>query len=92
MFLFLFCEGVYAYLETSKKVKDRRATLMTPTYAGSFSECVMEFYYHMKGKDIGILQVDLQPTSKVFLDQARLFELRGRIIVICTIVWWLLFK
>lgn len=56
---------------------------MSPTYAGSFSECVMEFYYHMKGSDIGILEVDLQPatgTDRDYNEDARLFELEGKII------------
>ena len=34
---------------------------MTPVIAASYSECVVEFSYHMFGVHTGILHVELQP-------------------------------
>ena len=34
---------------------------MTPVIAASYSECVVEFSYHMYGVHTGILHIELQP-------------------------------
>ena len=55
--------GGYAYFETTNRNKDQGATLMSPVIAASYSECVVEFSYHMFGKDIGLLHIELQPAD-----------------------------
>ena len=50
--------GHYIYLETSNRRKDRSAVFGSPTYGQSFSECQVEFWYHMMGQDVGSLRVD----------------------------------
>lgn len=71
-------KGYYVYLETSNRVFNRGATLMTPTFAASYGECTMEFYYHMYGRHTGLLYINLQPAPGSNIDSARLFELKGQ--------------
>lgn len=68
-----FHEGYYAYLDSSNKVDSHEARLMTPMYGGAYADCTMEFYYHMYGRNIGILEVDLITAGNA----TRLFELKG---------------
>jgi len=51
---------------------------MTPALASSYSECVVEFYYHMYGRNTGILYVELEPAPGSTLDESRLFEAKGQ--------------
>lgn len=55
-------------------MKDQTARIVTPLYGGAYSDCVMEFYYHMYGGNIGILEVDLMSGGNA----TRLFEIRGK--------------
>ena len=51
---------------------------MTPTFASSYSECVVEFYYHMYGYHTGTLLLELEPGQGSSIDSSRLFEAKGQ--------------
>jgi hypothetical protein len=52
-------KGFYAYLEVSGRQRGYKAILGSPMYGQSYSDCVLDFYYHMKGRDVGTLTFDL---------------------------------
>ena len=69
--------GHYIYLETSGRRKDKYATFGSPTYGQSFSECQVEFWYHMMGRDVGILRVDHVEIGKGEAGVTTLWKVAG---------------
>uniref|UniRef100_H2YNQ9 MAM domain-containing protein n=1 Tax=Ciona savignyi TaxID=51511 RepID=H2YNQ9_CIOSA len=51
-------EGAYMYIEASVTKKNDRARLLSPVFfdKSSFQQC-LKFWYHMKGRHIGVLRV-----------------------------------
>ncbi|KAJ8316837.1 hypothetical protein KUTeg_004741 [Tegillarca granosa] len=48
--------GYYMYIESSSKLRGKKARMFSPVYRGINHQCV-EFYYHMYGRNIGTLKV-----------------------------------
>eukprot|EP00794_Sanderia_malayensis_P017044 gene17044-18759_t len=55
--------GFYAYVEASQRRYNKAAVLISPTYGGSFSECTMQFSYHMFGANVGSLWTQLKDVN-----------------------------
>ena len=75
--------GYYAYLEVSGRQRNRKAVLSTPAYGGSYANCTMNFYYHMYGKDTGVLRIHLINVAELgdSPGDTVLFELHGSLIL-----------
>ena len=58
-----FYQGKYLFLEASDHKADETAVLTTSVTGPGKSTCV-QYWYHMKGKDIGSLKVYIQTNEK----------------------------
>ena len=74
----LLISGYYLYLDSSQRIKDHAASIKTPVYRAAFSECVMEFSYHMYGRNIGLFEIDLYNNASGFdTYPTKMFEWKG---------------
>ena len=66
-------------MDSSKRIKDHEARVISPTFAAAYSDCVLEFYYHMYGPNIGLFEVDLYKNGTELdpFDSTKMFELKG---------------
>ncbi|XP_047128245.1 MAM and LDL-receptor class A domain-containing protein 1 isoform X1 [Hydra vulgaris] len=72
-------EGFYAYLEVTGKTANKMAVLSSPVYGAAYAECYLEFYYHMYGIHVSLLEIHLIETESPMdsPDTTTLFELLG---------------
>lgn len=61
--------GYYMYIESSSKLRGKKARMFSPVYRGINHQCV-EFYYHMYGRNIGTLKVYTKTEDNAELNAA----------------------
>jgi len=77
-------------LDSSKRVKDHEARVISPIFGAAYSECVLEFYYHMYGRNIGLFEIDLFKNGTddhLYVTSTKMFELKGIVLFILFIFY-----
>ena len=72
--VFVDSTGQYIYIETSFIPKDAKAVLQSPLLPGNnHFFCLLNFYYHMYGVDVGSLAVEIALEGEGMLDLSWVF-------------------
>ena len=53
------------------------ASIKTQVFGGAYSQCVMEFSYHVFGRNIGLFEVDLFNNGSEYSRPTKMFEIKG---------------
>ena len=73
----MFLPGYYLTLDSSNRVSDHMASIKTQVFGAAFSQCVMEFSYHVYGRNIGLFEIDLFNNASENQYPTKMFELKG---------------
>ena len=53
------------------------ASIKTQVFGGAYSQCVMEFSYHVYGRNIGLFEIDLLNNGTEYSRPTKMFEVKG---------------